>query len=320
MMGAVSIRAAESRKRLLAWYRRRRRDLPWRRTRDPYAVWISEVMLQQTRVATVVPYYERFLARFPDVATLAAAPLEDVLAQWSGLGYYRRARHLHAAAAIVARDGFPKTAKGLRALPGIGEYTANAVASIAFGEPVAVVDGNVERVTCRLAARDLKKREVREHAQAWLSRRAPGNFNQAVMELGATVCTPRAPACPSCPVRAWCRARSDRWPTPRARPAAVDRRVDVLYATSNGRVQLVRRNGTSLLDGFWELPETEARDGDVLATVRHGVLNQRLSYRVRRGGAAGGRWFTAREVRGLPLTTAARKCLKAVGFLGESPS
>ncbi|HEX6199573.1 MAG TPA: A/G-specific adenine glycosylase, partial [Thermoanaerobaculia bacterium] len=138
--------SSRSRAELLAWYDRHRRDLPWRRDRDPYRVWVSEIMLQQTRVETVLPYYERFLERFPDVGALAAAPLEDVLALWSGLGYYRRARQLHAAAARVARDGFPETAHGWRELPGIGEYTAAAVASIAFGEVTAVLDGNVERV------------------------------------------------------------------------------------------------------------------------------------------------------------------------------
>ncbi len=307
----------ELRKRLLAWYGRKKRDLPWRRTSDPYAIWVSEIMLQQTRVAAVVPYYERFLARFPDVCALATAPLDDVLAQWSGLGYYRRARHLHAAAAIVARDGFPGTAKELRALPGIGAYTAAAIASIAFGEAAAVVDGNVERVVCRLAAGDLTKREIGERAQAWISPRSPANFNQALMELGAIVCTPRSPSCPRCPLREFCATRSDRWPTPRKRAAPIDKRVEVVFATRGGRVQLLRRSGTALLDGMWELPSGKQTDGDVLATVKHGVLNQRLSYRVWPGRrtAAGARWFTVREVGELPLTTAARKCLKAVGFL-----
>ena len=185
---------ATSRRKLLVWYRKNRRDLPWRRTRDPYAIWVSEIMLQQTRVAAVVSYYERFLRRFPDVGTLARARIDTVLTLWSGLGYYRRARHLHAAARILRRDGFPRTAADWRRLPGVGPYTAAAVASIAFGEPAAVVDGNVTRVLSRLHALD-DGRPVGDLAQAWLSPRAPGDFNQAVMELGATVCTPRSPEC-----------------------------------------------------------------------------------------------------------------------------
>ncbi|MHC4163818.1 MAG: HhH-GPD family protein, partial [Planctomycetota bacterium] len=177
---------ATSRRKLLAWYRRRRRDLPWRRTRDPYAIWVSEIMLQQTRVAAVVPYYERFLRRFPDVGTLARARIDTVLAFWSGLGYYRRARSLHAAARIVRREGWPCTAADWRRLPGVGPYTAAAVASIAFGEPVAAVDGNVTRVLSRLHALD-KRGPVTDLAQAWLIPCAAGDFNQAVMELGATL-------------------------------------------------------------------------------------------------------------------------------------
>src|SRR5579862_6586746 len=195
--------------RLLAWYDARHRDLPWRSTTDPYRIWVSEVMLQQTRAEAVIPYYERFLERFPNAAALAVASEQEVLAWWSGLGYYSRARHLHKAARLVA-DGFPKTYETIRELPGVGDYTAAAIGSIAFGLPHAVVDGNVLRVVARIEndAADIAAPRTRERfrtvAQNWLEQ-APadsfGAFNQALMELGATICLPRNPACTTCPVR-----------------------------------------------------------------------------------------------------------------------
>ncbi|MHC4341835.1 MAG: A/G-specific adenine glycosylase, partial [Planctomycetota bacterium] len=242
-MGETSIGRSETRRRLLAWYRRRRRDLPWRGTRDPYAVWVSEIMLQQTRVAAVIPYYQRFLKRFPDVKALARARPDSVLALWSGLGYYRRARMLHAAAKEVARRGFPKDAAGWRELSGVGEYTAAAVASIVFGERIAVVDGNVERVICRLKAhRERNRKRIRAAAQAWLSARVPGDHNQAVMELGATVCTPRRPACDVCPMRAACCGRSEpeRYPAPKRRPRVSVEKRPLAFCTKGGRVLLRR--------------------------------------------------------------------------------
>ncbi len=310
---------ATSRRKLLAWYRRRRRDLPWRRTRDPYAIWISEIMLQQTRVAAVVPYYERFLRRFPDVVTLARARLDTVLAFWSGLGYYRRARSLHEAARIVRRDGWPRSAAEWRRLPGVGAYTAAAVASIAHGEPVAAVDGNVTRVLSRLHALG-GPGPVAELAEAWLSRRAPGSSNQAFMELGAMVCTPRAPDCPRCPLRDACagRAAPERYPVrrPRARPVKEHRAVAL--ACRDGKVFLTRHNGSGLLAGMWDLPATRRR-GEPLAVVRHGVLNRHMVISVYRDRARGaGRWFTARQLARIPLATAARKCLRGTGFgLGD---
>jgi len=303
-----------ARRRLLAWYRRERRDLPWRRTRDPYAIWVSEVMLQQTRVAAVIPYYERFLRRFPDVATLARARIDSVLALWSGLGYYRRARHLHAAARIVAREGFPRTAAEWRRLPGIGRYAAAAIASIAFGERAAVVDGNVERVIARLHAlrgRDLRR--VRELADTWLDARAPADHNQAVMELGALVCTPRAPRCDGCPVASSCagRASPERFPAPRPRPRPVEELRKVALVVRDGRVQLLRRGGGGLLAGMWELPPARGR-GRPLAVVRHSVLDRRQRIEVHAGRPrAGASWFATGDLARLPLTTAARKCLQA---------
>jgi A/G-specific adenine glycosylase len=205
--------------RLASWYRRTCRDLPWRRTRDPYAIWVSETMLQQTRVETVLPYYERFLRELPDVASLAEAPEERVLALWSGLGYYRRARMLHAAAKKVAGEHagrMPDDPAALRRLDGVGAYTAGAVASIAFGRRAALVDGNVARVLARLFAVEEDVKSAAGAARVWAIaerlvgavQEPPGEWNQALMELGATVCVPRAPLCAVCPVAPWCAARS----------------------------------------------------------------------------------------------------------------
>src|SRR5258708_9537843 len=196
------------RRALLTWYDANRRDLPWRKTRDPYRVWISEIMLQQTRVAAVIPRYVEFLRRFPSVQKLAAARESSVLAQWSGLGYYRRARNLHNAAKIIKREKVvPQTAETWRALPGIGRYTAAAIASIAFDEPVAVVDGNVERVLRRVLGSAMTKNESWEAAQSFLDPARPGDFNQAMMELGATICLPGQPQCQPCPISKFCCTR-----------------------------------------------------------------------------------------------------------------
>jgi A/G-specific adenine glycosylase len=204
------------RKQLLAWFSQFQRDLPWRRTRDPYRIWLSEIMLQQTRVAAVIPYYERFLERFPDVRALAEAPQEDVLRLWSGLGYYSRARNLQKAAQeIVAKHGgkYPHALEEGLALPGIGQYTAAAILSIAYGAKHAVLDGNVARVLARLGAirgdlRESKRwRTLQQSADNLLDPKSPGEWNQAMMELGAMVCTPRAPQCLLCPVAKFCRAR-----------------------------------------------------------------------------------------------------------------
>src|SRR6202166_235830 len=192
---------AAFRRALLRWYDVHHRDLPWRGTRDPYRIWLSEIMLQQTRVVAVLEHYRMFLERFPSVQTLADAPEDEVLAAWSGLGYYRRARMLHQCAIELAQNHggrFPQTSEGLAALPGIGRYTSAAIASIAFAEAIAVVDGNVERVLQRILGSVLCDREVWEKAENLLDRERPGDFNQAMMELGATVCTPRAPACLTC--------------------------------------------------------------------------------------------------------------------------
>ena len=228
---------------LLRWYARHARDLPWRRTRDPYAIWVSEVMLQQTQVATVVPYFERFLARYPDVVSLAAADEEEVLAAWSGLGYYRRARALHAGARVVTSHHggcLPETADGLQQLPGIGRYTAGAIASIAFDLPEPILDGNVRRVLARLLAyggagatsAGEEERLLWKAAAELVRGRAPGRLNQGLMELGALVCTPAVPECPRCPLRRGCRAFASDDPTayPSRRPRTAGRWVAVAVA------------------------------------------------------------------------------------------
>jgi len=251
---------------LLQWYRRNARVLPWRRTRDPYRVWVSEVMLQQTQVATARGYYTRFVARFPTVRALARAPLDRVLAAWSGLGYYRRARYLHEAAGIVVREHagrVPSEPRSFGALPGVGRYTVGAVLSIGFGAPLPVLDGNVARVLSRLAARPWSVRRSADAVALWalaetlLDRASPGDWNQALMELGATVCTPRAPRCDACPVRRHCRAwasgRPEDYPPPAPRRAGVRVRRAVARIERAGRVLMVRRSGP-LLDGLWEPP------------------------------------------------------------------
>jgi A/G-specific adenine glycosylase len=271
---------------LLAWFAEAKRDLPWRRTRDAYAVWLSEVMLQQTRVDTVIPYFERFLQRFPTVSALAAAPEEGVLALWSGLGYYRRARLLHAGAkAVVERHQgvVPEDAEARRALPGIGRYTAGAIGSIAFELEEPLVDGNVARVLSRVHAIDAalggKESEVAlwREAEAWVKGDAPGELNQALMELGALVCTPSSPRCEACPLMRHCLAKQvDRvatLPTPKVKKAPKELAViALLVRDQEGRVLLIRSTdsalGGELFKGLFNAPmcEGEGRaDADALA-------------------------------------------------------
>lgn len=250
---------------LLSWYDGIRRVLPWRQDQNPYRIWVSEVMLQQTQVKTVIPYYERFMERFPAVEDLAAADLDEVLSYWSGLGYYRRARQLHTAAQeVVERGGFPTTAEGLRSLSGIGPYTAAAVASMAFQEAVPVLDGNVERVLCRWLAweEDAKRAPVRrrllEEAVHLLDPVRPGDSNQAMMELGALVCRPQAPRCDSCPLASSCRGRErepERYPLPRRRRATERLDLAVVVVQRKDRLLLFRRaDDSTLMAGLWELP------------------------------------------------------------------
>jgi A/G-specific adenine glycosylase len=286
MTGDTAIAAA-----LVHWYARARRDLPWRRTRDPYAIWVSEVMLQQTRVDTVLPYWQRFLERWPTVRALAEAPLDDVLQAWSGLGYYRRARQLHLAAAdVVARHQgeLPRSARELEGLRGVGRYTAGAIASIAFDEPAPIVDGNVARVLSRVFALDddpastRGKRRLWELAESLVPPRDPGSFNQALMELGATVCTPRAPRCDACPLRASCAAlaegRVDE--LPRSAPRTAPRALALVAAVAEhgGAFLLAQRAPDGLYGGLWEPPLVEASS---LASAREALAAHGVPARVR---------------------------------------
>lgn len=289
------VRVLSLRSRLLAWYDREKRDLPWRRTNDPYAVIVSEFMLQQTRVDVVVPYFRRFMARWPSLRDLAAAPLDDVLAEWSGLGYYRRARSLHALAVhVVTRRGgeIPRTAAELRALPGVGPYTAAAIASIALSEAVPVVDGNVERVIARLLCDQRAPGAARRRTTAEAARRlvtgmtgddpsapAPegglraGDWNQAMMELGATVCVPGEPRCPLCPWAKSCigsrAGLAAELPKRRGKRESVDVTLHAALVRSGDSFLLVRRPEGSLLSGLWELPTT--REGEDVAALSNRV-------------------------------------------------
>jgi A/G-specific adenine glycosylase len=321
---------------LLAWYTRGHRDLPWRNTRDPYPIWVSEIMLQQTRAQAVIPYYHRFLERFPGVADLAAAEEDDVLALWSGLGYYSRARNLRLAAQhIAAAGGFPRDYAGIRALPGIGDYTAAAVGSIAFGLPFAVLDGNVLRVVARVTSdsSDISagrtRRRFREIAQQWLDPREPGHFNQALMELGATVCLPRNPLCPACPLSTCCRARQEgttaQLPVKLRKTEAVRLRGILLVVRNRGRILLRRREaGTGRMAGFWDLPAPEdlpaARLGARFGEIRHTITHHHYTLEVRGATASlperdGFRWFPIAQLTGIPFSTTARKALALAGIV-----
>jgi len=318
------------RRTLLAWYDQNRRDLPWRKTRDPYRIWLSEIMLQQTRVAALLDHYRAFLERFPNVEALAAASEDAVLAAWSGLGYYRRARMLRECARkIVNGHGgrFPENAEALRALPGIGRYTAAAIASIAFGEPVAVVDGNVERVVGRLSGRNLTPQQEWGRAQELLSTSRPGDFNQAMMELGATVCLPREPRCLACPVQQWCRTQGEVPGTTKDSIRQEQKQIWCALARRNEHVQLVQRPKTApLMAGMWELPQWS---GDPRALVRathwrafrHSITVTNYTVHVlRHSGRDGtrpvrGRWIAIDKIQHLPITGLTRKILKADGII-----
>jgi len=346
------------RRALLSWYDAHRRDLPWRRDRDPYRVWLSEIMLQQTRVAAVLDHYARFLHRFPTVQSLAAAREASVLAAWSGLGYYHRARRMHQAAKLIARAGkFPQSADEWSQLPGIGRYTAAAIASIAFGAAIAVVDGNVERVLQRLlgsnpttfsgsksrtrwkrrnsvrrketpdppalAAANPQSREAAwQRAETLLDRKRPGDFNQAMMELGATICTPRAPKCLLCPLNSFCHSRGA--PPPLACAGRKRKELHYALARNHRSVLLVRRpTDASLMAGMWELPALagDAINGHApLLRLRHAITD--TDYRVAvfalmadqlQNIATDARWFTPSQYERLPLTGLARKILRRMG-------
>ena len=330
---------------LLAWYDRHRRDLPWRappgRTPDPYRVWLSEIMLQQTTVATVASYFDRFVARWPEVSALAAASLDEVLHVWQGMGYYARARNLHACArAVVARHGgrFPDTAAELRRLPGIGDYTAAAIAAIAFDRREAAVDGNVERVVARLYAvgepLPAAKQRLRRLAAGLVPPRRAGDFTQAMMDLGAVLCTPRRPRCVLCPWRGACAAAAggiaEALPARAAKPERPLRHGAAFWLVrGDGAVLLRRRPEEGLLGGLYEVPSTEWReapwsDAEALAAaplpeaawtrlpgaVEHGFTHFRLELAVwaaRTEAAPDGVWVRPREFRDYAFSTLMKK-------------
>ena len=320
---------------LLRWYRRHHRQLPWRAIRDPYRIWVSEIMLQQTRVETVRPYYARWLRAFPTVRTLARAADDRVLKFWEGLGYYSRARNLHRAARIVVRDHagkLPSTVEGLRALPGIGRYTAGAIASIAFGERVPVVDGNVARVFARIFAisANVKSPVTMESlwnlAEGLLPDTDAGEFNQALMELGALVCTPTSPQCEICPMRRVCAARArslvDRLPNRGDKPMTVQLTTRTALVRRGGRILLRRRPESGLLADFWELPEADKqhfRVGRQLCEVRHAITHHRivlrvhecaLTFNIRSNGQW--RWASRANLKTLALPAAHRRALERI--------
>jgi A/G-specific adenine glycosylase len=343
------------RKRLLDWYRANKRAMPWRETRDPYAIWISEAMLQQTRVETVIPYWQRFLSRFPDVHALATADLDDVLGAWAGLGYYSRARNLQAAARLIDEHHggkLPDDVVTLQTLPGIGRYTAGAVASIAFDRPEPVLDGNVKRVLTRLLGirEDIGQPEVVERLwkEAGMLARGPdpGNLNQALMELGATLCTPRTPNCKSCPVSRFCDAstRGDAESLPikaRKKPA---RKIEAVAAlvVRRGKALAVRRPSSGLLGGLWDLPGGDLAAGEMpragltralrecagleisrasaMGSVEHVFTHRRLTLhlyrastptdRIRLDGFSAHKWLSPRAISSLPHASLTAKALE----------
>jgi len=349
---------------LLRWYDANRRDLPWRHSRDPYAIWLSEAMLQQTRVETVIPYWRRFLARYPDVASLAAAELDEVYALWTGLGYYSRARNLKAAAeSIVAEHGgrLPDTAEGLARLPGIGRYTAGAVASIAFDRETPLVDGNVVRVFARLedVREDVADKAVVERfwslAGELVRGPRPGDLNQALMELGATVCTPKRPHCLACPVLRHCHASAagdpERLPIKAKRTAVRALRAVAVAVDRRGQLLAVRRPDKGLMAGLWELPGgeldpheraddhaarilrervgLEVRELEPVGRVEHLFTHRRLELeifrakalpgaRVERSGFTAHRWLAADELLALAHAGSTRKALVLLGLCEEA--
>lgn len=337
------------RRDLLRWYKKQRRDLPWRRTRDPYAIWVAETMLQQTRVNTVVPYYKRFLKAFPTLAALGRAPTAKVLALWSGLGYYRRAENMQEAARLIIRDHqgiIPANFGALRALPGIGPYTAGALMSIAFSRRYPAIDGNARRVMNRLfdITRD---KDVGDIAARWVPSSKPGRFNEALMELGATICGPREPLCPRCPVAPSCRTQAGKRPAAAEIESRRRKRVSVTWPVAviqrNGKILLRRRPGSGILPGLWELPGGEGppeetpkailkrylngldrrlNSGAPIGEIRHSITYRKIrcpvfkfNFRITTQSALfdpNWRWFSPSSLHRHPVSTMTRKAIKLV--------
>ena len=352
------------RRRLLSWYAKHRRDLPWRRSSDPYHVWISEIMLQQTQVATVIPYYARFLESFPNIEALADASEQDVLRRWEGLGYYRRPRQLHRAARIIVQEHrgvFPRDFQAIRSLPGVGRYTAGAIASIAFDQPAPILEANTVRFLSRLvgytgdAATPDGQRLLWAAAENLLPRRAPGTFNQALMELGSLICSPRQPDCGACPVATLCEAhrlgKQQQIPAvrPKARVVAVHEAAVIVWR--DGKLLLRQRVASERWAGLWDflrfsVPVQRGRKWrqhlvdevhrsvgmkvelrDRLVTMKHGVTRFRITLHCyqatyldrgrRLSGAPPIKWLRPAELTGYPLSTTGRKIARLL--CGEKP-
>ncbi len=325
------------RRALLAWYDAEQRDLPWRGIRDPYAIWVSEIMLQQTRVAAVIGHYQRFLRSYPTVLALSLAPLDDVLAAWSGLGYYRRARMLHLAAKVIVAEHagqLPASHEDIRRLPGIGVYTSAAVASIAFQVPVAAVDGNVERVLARITGQPGQRgaAQWRTLAKQLLDVQRPGDFNQAMMELGAQICTPRVPRCTICPLYKWCRTRGEHPTQPRQQLRSMEVALALVQRNSMGGAELLlqrRPDSAGQMAGMWEMPQlARSPKADPPIVVRHSITNTNYYVRVfvlteeasalstTLKAADGERAFRpVRDLATLPLTGLTLKILRRAGIL-----
>lgn len=324
---------------LLRWYDANRRDLPWRRTKDPYAIWVSEVMLQQTQVATVIPFWERWLARFPTFHDLAVADEQEALALWQGLGYYRRCRLLIQGARWVDEHGLPNTAEGWREVPGVGPYTAGAIASIAQGDPAPLVDGNVERVYARLTGDDATNPKLNRNAWRWAQDQLflprPGDWNQALMELGATICKPVRPDCPRCPLEGRCVARQswrvDELPTKEAKRAPIHLRHAVWVPVFEGRVGLRQIPPGLWWEGMWEFPRSDAlTDAETpelrelvgpgwlqhVGQIRHAVTHHRIVVDVSivrcESASPALRWLALDELDAIPMPQPQRRALRLV--------
>jgi A/G-specific adenine glycosylase len=344
------------RKRLLAWYARHSRDLPWRKSRDPYRVWVSEIMLQQTQVATVRGYFERFIKALPDVGRLAASDEQEVLRLWEGLGYYRRARQLHAAAKVVATEyggEFPRSVEDLVRLPGIGRYTAGAIASIAFEQRAPILEANTSRLLSRLIAyrddplRSAGQRVLWQVAEEILPRSDIARFNQALMELGSLICTPVDPRCSKCPLGSVCAARAaglqQEIPREKPRQQYTAVREAAIIIRRNGRVLMRKCSDDQRWAGLWDFPRfeltaegplfandeivTKVREqtgviclpGPPLKTIKHGVTRYRITLDCYRGTYKSGKprdtakWMRFTELAGLPLSTTGRKIANLIG-------
>jgi A/G-specific adenine glycosylase len=320
------------RRDLLCWFAIHQRALPWRETSDPYRIWVSEIMLQQTRVAAVMPYYHRFLERFPDFRALASAPEPELLTYWGGLGYYYRARNMQQAARLMCERGsFPETYEEIRDLPGVGDYTAAAVSSIAYDLPHAALDGNVLRVLSRVLdertniSSGVGRRRFTALAQELLDMEHPGAFNQAMMELGATICLPKNPQCLLCPVAAPCRARAsgmqNELPVKAVRTAIVQERRVVFWIEKEGAVLLWQRPPAArLMPGFWELPEAihlpGATPGATLASFRHGITFHSYLFEVLEAAAPAEigecQWVELAQLSRLPASTIVKKARRSM--------